>query len=358
MATVREVWDRLKPIDDLVTENPHEGRAAADAALALLAELHDAPPDLLAFGAQIDGSAWRANGNYLAAQRCYTRAENIFRQAFATSLDFALQRRLLLGQADLRRRWSFLCLGLQEWERGLEMLALAERRFTLADQRHEVGRVYLARGHLVWERNHSGDQDQAMELLSLAVEMIDPRKNKGAFQAAEHNLTTVLTLHPDPAPKSLERAFETLQRSRLSPSAKRRNTCHGPRQRFGHSQFSIPDANRRYLQGKILLRLHRPDEARPFLDTARTDLMALGAYPRDLFAVTLDLAECYLLVFKQPWRRVAVLLAQTFKRCPVSDIGPETKAALDLFQVALEARSLPTARKPLDLTRHRFVSGE
>jgi len=358
MATVREVWDRLKPIDDLVTENPPEGRAVADAALALLAELHDAPPDVLAFGAQIDGSAWRANGNYLAAQQCYKRAEGIYCQALATCRDFVVQRRLILGQAELRRRWSFLCVELQEWERGLEMLALAERRFTLADQPHEVGRVYLARGQLVWERNQSGDQDQALELLSLAVQMIAPRKSEGAFQAAEHNLTSVLTLHTHPAPESLARSFEALQRGRLSPSAKRRHTCHGPRQRFGHYQFSIPDAKRRYLQGKILLRLRQPNQARPFLDTARTDLMALGDYPRDVFAVTLDLAECYLLVFKRPWRRVAFLLAQTFTRCPVSDVAPETKAALDLFQVALKARSLRSARKHLELARHRFVAGE
>ncbi|MCP4660254.1 MAG: hypothetical protein GY856_33050 [bacterium] len=346
----------MKPIDDLVTENPPEGRAAADAALALLAELHAAPPDLLAFGAQIDGSAWRANGNYLAAQRCYTRAEGIYCQALATCRDFVVQRRMILGQAELRRRCSFLCVELQEWERGLEMLALAERRFTLADQPHEVARVYLARGQLVWERNQSGDQDQALELLSLAVEMIDPRKSMGAFNAAEHNLTTVLTLHPDPAPKSLERAFEALQRGRLSPSAKRGSSSQGPRQRFGHSQFSIPDAKRRYLQGKILLRLRQPDTARTFLDTARTDLMALGDYPRDVFAVTLDLAECYLLVFKLPWRRVADLLTQTFERCPVSDVAPETKAALELLQTALEARSLPSARKHLDLARHGLVT--
>ncbi len=358
MATVREVRDRLKSIDDLVTENPSEGRAAADAALALLAELHDAPPDLLAFGAQIDGTASRANAKYDAARRCYTHAEKIYRQALSSSRNFALQRRLILGQAELRRRLSFLCLELQEWERGLEMLSVAERRFTLADQPHEVGRVYLARGHLLWERNQSGDQDQALELLSLAVEVIDQRRSMRAFHAAEHNLTTVLTLHPDPAPKSLERAFESLQRGRLSPSAKRGNSSHGPRQRFGHAQFSIPDANRRYLQGKILLRLHRSNEARPFLDTARTHLMALGDYPRDLFASTLDLADCYLLVFKRPWQRVAGLLEQTFKRCPMSGLGPETKAALDRFQVALEARNLPSAREHLDQARLRFVCGE
>ncbi len=358
MATVREVWDRLERVRDLVSENPIEGRKAADAALAMLAEVEDPPTDLLAFAAQIDGTAWRANANYDAAQRCYIRAETIYRQALSISRDFALQRRLILGQAELRRRWSFLCIELQEWERGLEMLALAERRFTLADQPHEVGRVYLARGQLLWERDQPGDKDQALELLSLAVEFIDPGKSQGAFQAAEHNLTSALTLHHDPAPKSLERAFEALQRGRLSQSTKRRSSCQAPRQRFGHSELSIPDAKRRYLQGKILLRLRRAKEARPFLDTARTHLMALGDYSRDVFAVTLDLAECYLLVFQQPWRRVADLLAQTFARCPMSDVGPEAKAALDLFRVALEAQRLPSARKHLDLARRRYVAGK
>jgi len=356
MATGSEVWEQLKRVRDLVAENPLEGRKFADAALAQLAEIDDPPPDLLGFAAQIHGTAWRATGDYLAAQRCYTRAEGIYSNALAKTQDFALQRRLILGEADLWRRWSFLYLEIQDWERGLEMLSLAERRFTLADQRHDVGRVYLARGQLLWERDQPGDQDQALEFLSLAVELIDPRKSEGAFHAAQHNLSWALNLHPAPAPRSLERAFQALQRGRLSPSAKRRKPCHHPRQLFGHSYITVPDAKQRYLQGKILLRLGRAIEARPFLVTARTHLMALGGYARDVFAVTLDLVECYLLVYQRPWRRVADLLTQTIARCPLSDIGPEAESALDLLQVALKARNIPSATRHLDVARCRLVA--
>ncbi len=355
MATVREVWDRLEFVRALVSENPIEGRKAADAALALLAEVEDPPPDLLAFAAQIDGTAWRANGKYAGAVRCYTRAASIYRDALNAFQDLALRRRLILGRADLWRRWSFLCMELQEWDRGLEMLDSAEKRFLVAGQQHEVGRVYLARGHLLWERNELGDQDQALVLLCRAVELIDPRKSEGAFRAATHNCTEALTLHPNPASESLRRGFDALRRGRLSQSAKRRSSCNRARQRFGHAERTVPDAKRRFLQGKILLHLHRAAEAQPFLETARIDLMLLGNYPRDVFAVTLELAECYLAQFRRPWKRVGDLLAETFALCPSGAIGPEVQDALDLLQAALETRNLPVARNHLVMARRRYA---
>ncbi len=357
MVKVWEVRKRMQFVDVLTTENPIEGRKAADAALELLDQLDRPPPDLLAFAAQIDGSAWRANGDYHAAERCYTRAETIYRQVLAGSRDHGLRRRLHLGEAELRRRWSFLCVELCDWDRGLGMLSLAQEDFIAAGLQHEVGRVYLARGQLLWERDHPGDRDQTLELLSQAVELIDPAKREAAFQAAEHNLTSALTLHPNPAPESLEKAFEALQRSRLSRTSKRRTNC--ARQIFGRAEHTIPDAKRRYLQGKILLRLRQDDQALIFLKTARLDLMELGNYPRDVFAVTLDLADCYLWLYRYPWRRIVDLLADTFAFCPVDDLrlAPEAQAALELFQTAIEAQNLKAARKHLDVTQRRFAGG-
>ncbi|MCP4660255.1 MAG: hypothetical protein GY856_33055 [bacterium] len=357
MVKVSEVWKRLHFVDDLTTEKPLEGRKAADAALELLDQLDTTPPDLLGFAAQVDGSAWRANGDYHAAERSYTRAETIYRQALAGSRDHGLRRRLHLGEAEVRRRWSFLCVELCDWDRGLEMLTLAQEDLIAAGLQHEVGRVCLARGQLLWERHHPGDRDQALELLSQAVELIDPAKREAAFHAAEHNLTSALTLHPNPAPESLERAFEALQRSRLSRTSKRRTNCG--RQIFGRAELTIPDAKRRYLQGKILIRLRQDDQAQIFLETARVHLMDLSNYPRDVFAVTLDLAECYLWLFRYPWRRIANLLADTFAFCPVDDLelAPEAQAALELFQAAIEDRNLKVARKHLDVAQRRFAGG-
>ncbi len=106
------------------------------------------------------------------------------------------------------------------------------------------------------------------------------------------------------------------------------------------------------------MRLFQHEEARPFLETSRAHLMILGSYPRDVFAVSLDLAECYLWVFRRPWRRVAALLAETFALCPVTELFPESRAALELFEGALEARSVEAARRHLASARQRLVAGE
>jgi hypothetical protein len=183
--------------------------------------------------------------------------------------------------------------------------------------------------------------------------MIEREKREAAFNAARQNLTCALTLSDDVAPESLMWAFQTLQRSRLvAPGSK------AGRQRLGHVQLTVPDATRRYLQGKLLLRLGKPGEARPFLESARIHLMALGSHPRDVFAVTLDLAESYLLALRHPWRKVTGLLAGTLALCPVEDIGPEAQAALDLFQAALESRDLDSATQQVASARRRYFLGQ
>jgi hypothetical protein len=278
------------------------------------------------------------------------RAQRSYRDALGVYEDSAFRRQLFLGRADLRRRWSFLCRELLDWDRGLKMLGLAEDSFTTAGQWQEVGRVHLARGQLLWERDHGHDQNRALELLGLAVEMIDPEKSAGAFEAAEHNCEWALALHPDPDPEALERTFKALQRSRLSQAAKRPCNRHRGRQRFGRAQLTIPDAKRRYLQGKVLVRLCEHDEARPFLESSRLHLMVLGNYPRDVFAVTLDLAECYLWIYLKPCRRVATLLAETFAACPTDGLEPEAQAALALLCEALEAERTEAARQRLMAT--------
>jgi hypothetical protein len=161
-------------------------------------------------------------------------------------------------------------------------------------------------------------------------------------------------LHSDASPESLERAFRALQRSRLSKTSKRPCESFRNRQRFGRRELTIPDAKRRYLQGKIQLRLMQHDEARLFLETARIDLMALGNHHRDVFAITLDLAECYLGLFRRPWRRIANLLSETFELCPVSDLNPEAEAAVELLQTALAAENVAKVEKQLAAAREKM----
>jgi tetratricopeptide (TPR) repeat protein len=357
MATVQQIWECLEAADNLARERPPKSRETVDLALSLLGEVVEPPQDLTAFAAQINGTAYRANGDHAAAEACYTRAEALYREGLANYQDFNLRRRLYLGRADLQRRWSLLCMERLNWSRGIKMLELAKERFILAGQRHEVGRVYLAWGQLLWQRGKAGDHAAAVELLSRAVEMIDPDQREGAFRSAEHNLTCALALSEEVSPESLEHAFEHLQRGRLSRASRRPSRDHLSRQRFGRAEASLPDATRRYLQGRILLRLWQHEDARRFLESARDHFLELGNDPRNVFAVTLDLAECYLWTFVHPWQKVAKLLADTFDRCPPSELTPETQAALELFESALQRRDLASARKQLDATRRRFLAG-
>lgn len=354
MSTREKLWERLKAVEYLIWEDPVAGNQELHATLSQIAKIRNPPLALWAFAEKIRGTAWRANGDFEQAEQCYLRAEGIYRKAFLSCEMLAQRRALLLDEADLYRRQAFLHLEQRDWTGCRRMLDAAEVRFTLAGERHEVGHVLLARGQLFWERAAAGEQDRALELLSRALELIDPAKSKMIFESAEHNLASALALHPNPSPDSLERAFRALQRSRLSNASKRPSERFRRRQRFGRRELTIPDAKRRYLQGKIQLRLNQHDEARLFLETARTDLMLLSNHPRDVFSVTLDLAECYLGHFRRPWRQITDLLAQTFALCPVTDLNPEAETALELLQTALAAQNFTKVEKQLAAVREKI----
>jgi len=358
MREIEEVKRSLDTLRDLAGLNPSEALKLLPSTLAAAREADPGSPALMAFAAQVEGTVWRANAEFRRAEEAYSRAEEVYREALARCENLRAGHELILGRADLWRRWSFLCIEQRRWQRGLEMLDAAEEALIAARRRHDLGRVHLARGQLLAERNEPGDGDRAIELLAQSVEMIDPNKSEPAFDTAQHNLEWALATHASPSAESLEKAFRALQRSRLSRAAKRPSAADRGRQLFGHRQRTIPDAKRRYLQGKVLMRLRQHDEARPFLETARIDLMLLGNYPRDVVPATVDLVECYLWALRRPWTKVSRLLTETLSSCKVDDWYPEVIRAVQLLEKAIAAKSFEKARRQVALLRRGFAVGQ
>ena len=117
--------------------------------------------------------------------------------------------------------------------------------------------------------------------------------------------------------------------------------------------MSLPDAKARGLQGRILAMLGQPDDAIRLFESAREDLIRVGAH-LDAAVVDVELADCYLWSSLR-WRRVEDLAAEALGLLAPYPNMPEALAALKLWHEAAAARSLRETRRLIERCRALLV---
>jgi tetratricopeptide (TPR) repeat protein len=275
MTVTREECRRfLDAWDAKAFEDPQLNRRLADRGRAMVRALGD-PPELLAPALGIQGSSWRAVGNLRRAETLYREAGKLLSALILSSdRDHGQRRRAVLDQGHLDRRWAYLRMEQRRFPEALDKITSAEVVFLAANDVFHVGVSQLARGVIHIER---GAAEAAIPCLSRALTCIDSHSHGEAAYAASYNLHLALA-DTCPDPERLEETLRQVTEGRLSRTS-RRPSRHGSmrRQLMGHRRRALPDAKARGLQGRILVMLAQHDDARRLLETAREDLISLGA---------------------------------------------------------------------------------
>jgi tetratricopeptide (TPR) repeat protein len=290
--TCREFLDRWNMIS---FRDPQAGRRHADRGLEMVRQL-GSPPELLARGLTILGSSYRATGDLPRADHAYAAALRIYH-----GLDVSDRRGIALDEADLHRRRAILRMEEHRYAEGLDAADRAITIYKAGQDRHELGRSYSAKGLLEYKMGYRA----SIGTISHALTLMDASRNPDAHDAASHNLQLALAdFKPEAA--TLERSLEQLHAARVSRRSLRPSRRQGHRrQLMARRRRTLADAKTRYLQGRILVMLGRHDEARPLLETAHEDLLALHA-PLDAAATALPASAS----FGQQCSQVVVLVGR------------------------------------------------
>lgn len=332
--------DLIAQWDAIAFKDPGEGARHAEHCLDVVAKL-DYPPELHARALTIYGSSRRAIGDLGGAEQAYRQALRIF-DALLAEPD---NNQVILDEADLQRRIAYLRAKQGRYPDALQCAGHALRIFHLANETHEKGRAFLARGSVLLMM----DQSRSISALILALEHLDGEKSPEDFLAATSNLIYALTLFQDLDADWLEGALRRVTECRLSLRSRRRRV--GTRYLKGHRRKTPADALMRYVQGRLLVLLERYEEARALLHTAREDLLELGM-ARELASASLELAECYLhLSGIHRWHRIEALCREVLTALASEPDTTDAIAAFKLLRCSLLERSAQEARDGLSSAR-------
>lgn len=328
--------------DAVAFADPIAGRRHADQGLRWVAKLKN-PPALHARALTILGSSYRAVEDPPRTEEAFQKALAIYR-----AMTYEL-RSIALDQADLYRRLAYLRLEQRRYAEALDLVDQAVPVFVSAGCRHELGRVYLAKGVIQLKM---GDR-AAISTLCHALSTLDTERSPSDYHAATHNLLFALC-NFEPDGETLDRAFKFLQVARLSSRSRSPGRRRSHQYKLlGHRRPTMPDAKTRFLQGRILLLLGDDAAARRALESARADLIALDM-PLAVAEVSIELAECYLMASIPSWGKIQRLAQEALQLLAAVPNAGEILVACELLHKAAVARSLTQARRELAAYRKRL----
>lgn len=250
------------------------------------------------------GNACRVKSDLQGAEEAFAAARRHLKAGSRDSFERAL---LLDLEASLRRDQ-------RHFDDSLKLLRRAIALFLQSNQRHRAGRslVKLSTVH-----HYAGNIDEAVQVLSQSLELIDPEQEPRLLLCAKHNLADYLA--------SAGRFLEAQAVYRQTRPLYR----------------SFPDAwtqnRRKWVKGKIARGLGQLDQAESLFKAARDGFIGEGI-PYDTALVSLELATLY-----AEQGRMADLKRLAAEMVPIFSslhIHREALAALAYLKQAVEAEQV------------------
>ena len=298
---------------EAIYDDPRRARELADMALEIAGRLDPGPYgdravlDLRGRALGHVGNARRALGDLAGAESCLRQARTLLDEGTGDPLDDA---ELLYYEASLLRARRELDLALRKARRSARIYRELGDRHLEGRSRVNEGAIQILRGNL----------DQAGKCYREALEMVEEERDRHLFLAVRHNFAWWLMETGDGAA-----ALEQVDRFRADY------------QSLGDRSAQL---RLRWLEGRVLNRLARTDEAAAAL-TEAIDGFAEAELPYEVANTSLDLALVYAEANRfADVRRVAAETLVLFRSLGVER---EAIAAWLVFQQAAEAEAVTLA---------------
>ncbi len=221
-----------------------------------------------------------------------------------------------LDIADMYMRLVYLRIDQRRFESARSLASHTIQIYREFGTEHLLGCALLSRGAVHFDQ---GDDSLALDDWSEAARKIDPAICSVSYYSALHNLGAAL-VKCAAQPEEIDRAVEQIQRAK----------------QMGYGPDSLPDLNLQWLEGQLLAKVKREQEAETIYRNALKGFAELSAY-YEFSLLSLDLAE--LLCKQRRFGELIEIAAAMFPLFARFRVNREVIAALRLFHhAAVEQR--------------------
>ncbi len=306
--------------DAIVFHEPAAGLEWAEVApyLASMVDVADERqrPELVAYAYGVEGSGYRAAGDFEAAERSYDEALKVANREGLSDSDRAdIHRRLAVLRTDQKRYDE----ALGEADRAIEVFR-SEESF---QAQQDLAEALTVRGavHLV-----SGDHAQSIRWFAEALTLADLATSRRTYHAAIHNIAYALARSACGDPEIIGKGYRFIREAR-------RKLKNGHR--------SVPRAKLLWIES-LLLAQTKPAPAVEGYLAARCDLIELEA-AQEVCLISLDLGALYLR--GERWSELLALAAETVQLAERLKVREEGIGALRLWTEAVQGEAVEAVLK-------------
>lgn len=221
-----------------------------------------------------------------------------------------------LDVADMYLRMVYLRIDQRRFEAALALASHTIQIYRELGTTHLLGCALLSRGAIYFDQ---GRDSLALTDWSEAASQIDPEICSVSYYSAVHNLAAALVKSAG-RPEEIDRAVDQIQRAK----------------QMGYGPDSLPDLNLQWLEGQLLAKVNRKQDAEAAYRKALQGFAGLGAY-YEFALLSLDLAD--LLCQQGRFEELIEIAAAMFPLFARFRVNREVIAALRLFHhAAVEQR--------------------